>query len=305
MTITLTSRLVFISLRSRPFQPKLVFRTMVTITMPRDPSTLSNYNNWQTKHTVVDVAIDFEKQRLGGSVQLQLQSRTNQESKEILLDTSYLDIKNVKVSGSECAGWKVKDRFEPFGSALSILIAEGVTQGSKVMLDITFSTTEKGTALQWLTPAQTSNKKHPYLFNQSQAIHARSIFPCQDTPDVKSRFEYRIRSPLPVVSSGLPDGICDFKPGEDGASGTLMYKFKQDIPIPSYLFAIASGDIAAAAVGPRSMVATGPEELSDTKWELEGSVEKYLEIAVKLISPYQWTQYNVLVLPPSFPYGVC
>ena len=73
--------------------------------------------------------------------------------------------------------------------------------------------------------------------------------------------------------------------------------------MPSYLFAIASGDIATASIGPRSLVSTGPEELSDAKWELEADTEKFIEVAEKLIYPYQWTQYNVLVLPPSFPYG--
>lgn len=79
------------------------------------------------------------------------------------------------------------------------------------------------------------------LVSQCQSIHARSIFPCQDTPDIKSTFDFNIRSPLPVIASGLFTGAKDFQPGKDGASGTLLYTFKQGIPIPSYLFAIASG----------------------------------------------------------------
>ncbi len=79
------------------------------------------------------------------------------------------------------------------------------------------------------------------LVSQCQAIHARSLFPCQDTPDVKSTFEFNIRSSLPVIASGLFTGAKEFQPGKDGARGTLLYTFKQDIPIPSYLFAVASG----------------------------------------------------------------
>jgi leukotriene-A4 hydrolase len=105
------------------------------------------------------------------------------------------------------------------------------------------------------------------------------------------------RSPLPVVASGLPRGTSDFE------DGTLAYKFRQDIPIPSYLFAVASGDIASASIGPRSLVYTGPEELLKCKTELEEDVEKFIQIAEKLIYPYPWTTYNVLILPPSFPYG--
>ena len=137
----------------------------------------------------------------------------------------------------------------------------------------------------------------PPLVSQCQAIHARSLYPCQDTPAVKSPFSISIRSPLPVVASGLSRGVKDFK------DGTLRYTFQQDIKIPSYLFAIASGDIASASVGPRSLVWTGPEELLKCKKELEGDVERFIEIAEKLVFPYTWTTYDILILPPSFPYG--
>jgi leukotriene-A4 hydrolase len=154
-----------------------------------------------------------------------------------------------------------------------------------------------------MAPSQTSNKKYPYMFSQCQAIHNRSIFPCQDTPDVKSTYEFKIRSPLPVIASGLSTGATLFEHGENGEFGTLQYSFLQEIPMPSYLFALASGDIATASIGPRSLVSTGPEELAEAKWELEADTEKFIEVAEKLIYSYKWTQYNVLVLPPSFPYG--
>lgn len=276
---------------------------MATINMPRDPNTLSNYNNWKTKHTIANFTIDFKKQRLTGSVHLQLESLTDKESEEIVLDTSFLDVQDISVNGSKSKDWVVKDPFEPYGSPLSIKISGGAAKGSVVVVDISLSTTDKCTALQWMTPSQTSNKKFPYMFSQCQAIHNRSIFPCQDTPDVKSTYEFRIRSPLPVVASGLSTGASSFIHGKDGESGTLLYSFRQDIPMPSYLFALASGDIATASIGPRSLVSTGPEELSDAKWELEADTERFIEVAEKLVMPYQWTQYNVLVLPPSFPYG--
>ena len=274
-----------------------------TINMPRDPNTLSNYNNWKTKHTIADLAIDFRKQRLTGTVTLQLESITANESEEIILDTSFLDVQDISVNSSKSKDWVVKDRFEPYGSPLCIKIPGGAAKGSVVAVDIALSTTEKCTALQWMTPSQTSNKKFPYMFSQCQAIHNRSIFPCQDTPDVKSTYDFRIRSPLPVVASGLSTGASSFVHGTNGESGTLLYSFRQEIPMPSYLFALASGDIATASIGPRSLVSTGPEELSDAKWELEADTERFIEVAEKIVLPYQWTQYNVLVLPPSFPYG--
>lgn len=269
----------------------------------RDPNTFSNYNQWKTKHTDVDLAIDFEEQRLAGNVSLSLESLTENESEEVILDTSYLDIKSINIEGLKSTEWYVKDRTEPFGSPLFIKIPGGASKGSLITVGITLLTTEKCTAIQWLKPAQTSNKKFPYMFSQCQAIHNRSIFPCQDTPDVKSTYTFRIRSPLPVVASGLFTGASKFKQKEDKNRGTLLYSFEQLIPIPSYLFAIASGDIATASIGPRSLVSTGPEELSRAKWELEEDTENFIEIAENIIFSYPWTQYNVLVLPPSFPYG--
>lgn len=269
--------------------------------MPRDPNTLSNYNSWKTSHTIANFAIDFKSQRLSGTVTLRLESITDKESEEIVLDTSFLDITAIIIDGNKSNGWEVKDRSEPYGSPLSIQVPGGAAKGSIVSLEIAVSTTDKCTALQWLTPAQTSNKKFPYMFSQCQAIHNRSLFPCQDTPDVKSTYDFHIRSPLPVLASGLPTGASSFQQGENGESGSLLYSFRQEIPMASYLFAIASGDIATASIGPRSLVATGPEELMDTKWELERDTEIFINAAEKLIFPYQWTQYNVLVLPPSFP----
>lgn len=270
---------------------------------PRDPNTLSNYNEWKTKHTVADLAIDFEKQRLAGTVTLQLESLTENASNKITLDTRFLDITSLHLNGKPAATWGIGQTAEPYGSPLSVHVPGGAAKGSIVSLDISLSTTEKCTALQWFAPAQTSNKKFPYMFSQCQAIHNRSIFPCQDTPDVKSTYDFKIRSPHPVVASGLPTGASNFVHGENGKAGTLSYSFHQEIPMPSYLFAIASGDIATASIGPRSLVVTGPEELADAKWEFENDTEKFIQVAEKLVFPYAWTQYNVLVLPPSFPYG--
>ncbi|KAL8693049.1 MAG: hypothetical protein Q9218_002065 [Villophora microphyllina] len=274
-----------------------------TINPPRDPNTLSNYNNFLTTHTTANFVINFEKQCLTGNVILNLKSISDAETKDILLDTSYLNIQNVKLKGESIKKWELLPRFEPYGSALKISVEKEPGKGQELQLDIQLETTEKGIALQWLSPAQTSNKKHPYMFSQCQSIRARAIFPCQDTPDVKSTFDFNIRSPLPVIASGSPTGVHDSQPGKSGGPSTSLYTFKQDIPIPAYLFALASGDIATAPIGPRSTVATGPQELEASKWELEADTERYIQTAEKIVYPYAWGTYNVLILPPSFPYG--
>ncbi|KAF2623686.1 leukotriene A-4 hydrolase [Macroventuria anomochaeta] len=276
----------------------------VEIRTPRDPNTLSNYHNFVTKHTSVDFEIDFEHKILSGAVGLDLESLTDEDVKEIVLDSSFLDISEVKVDGKS-AKFEVGDRIEPYGAPLRITLPSSVPKGEIVSLVIAVSTTKKCTALQWMTPAQTSNKKHPYMFSQCQAIHARSVFPCQDTPDVKSTFSFSLRSPLPVLASGLSTGASDYQPPKnDGEQGTLKYTFEQKVPINSYLFAVASGDLACASIGPRSTVWTGPEELLECQRELEGEIEPFMKAIESTVAPnYQWTQYNILILPPSFPYG--
>jgi len=271
-----------------------------SIHQPRDPNTLSNYNVWRTKHVTADLELEFAKNRCVGTIKLELERlEKGQGSGKVVLDTSFLDIQEVKLAGKK-AKWNLGERFEPYGSPLTIEIPDDHSGDAEI--EVTMATTDKCTAVQWMTPEQTSNKRHPYMFSQCQAIHARSLLPCQDTPDVKSTFTFNIRSPLPVLASGLPTGNKDFRQGEGYAPGTLLYTFDQKIPMPVYLFALASGDLASAQIGPRSCVHTGPEELLASQWEFEPT-EKFIQAAEKIVFPYAWTQYNVLVLPPSFPYG--
>jgi leukotriene-A4 hydrolase len=269
------------------------------MTATRDPCSLSNYGAWRTKHTSVDFKIDFDVKQIHGSVVLQLESQTDKESEEVILDSNSVKISDVRVNDVE-AKWEIKDHSDPFGAPLHVTVPGGVSKGEVIHIKIHVQTTDKCPALQWLSPAQTSNGKHPYIFSQAYPINARSIFPCQDSPDVKSTFSFRLTSKLPVVASGLYVGDRD----HTATLGTeKVYEFEQKIPIPSYLFAVASGDIATARIGPRSIVATGPNELAACKWELENDIEKFLQAAEKLVFPYRWGEYNVLILPPSFPFG--
>ncbi|KAL1873813.1 hypothetical protein VTK73DRAFT_728 [Phialemonium thermophilum] len=266
----------------------------------RDPNTNSNYDAWRTRHTTANLTIDFADKCLRGSVVLELVSQTDKASEEIILDSSHVAVSSVRLNADASTSWEVRPRVEPNGSPLHVSVPHGAAKGETVKLEIELATTAKCTALQWLTPAQTGNKKAPFMFSQAQAIHARSLFPCQDTPDVKSTYSFNITSPYVVVASGVP--VSESSSVEGGEAGRL-YRFEQKVPIPSYLFALASGDIVTAPIGRRSVVATGPNELEASQWELEESMDKFMEAAEKIVFPYRWGEYNVLVLPPSFPYG--
>jgi len=261
----------------------------------RDPNTSANYDAWRTKHTTANLKVEFEQKRLRGSVILELESQTDKASKEIILDSSYLDVASIKLNSAP-SSWEMRDRIGANGSPVHVAVPDGAAKGEVVKLEIDLATTGDCTALQWLTPAQTSNKVAPFMFSQCQAIHARSLFPCQDTPDVKSTYTFNITSPHVVVASGVSKGT-------EGSGPDTVYTFEQKVPIPSYLFALASGDIAEAKIGRCSSVATGPNELAASKWEFEDDMDKFLDAAEKIVFPYKWGEYNVLVLPPSFPYG--
>lgn len=267
----------------------------LTMAPVRDPNTNSNYDAWRTKHTTAHLRVDFSDKRLRGSVVLEMESQTDKVSREVVLDSSHVNVFAVKVDG-KASDWEVKPRAEPNGSPVHVSVPAGLDKGGILKLEIELATTADCTAVQWLTPAQTSNKKAPFMFTQAQAIHARSLFPCQDTPDVKGTVDFNITSPYVVVASGVTSGVEDR--GQE-----KLYKFRQKVPIPSYLFALASGDIAQAPIGKRSSVATGPNELMEAQWELEADMDKFMAAAESLTFPYKWGEYNVLVLPPSFPYG--
>jgi len=256
-----------------------------------DYSTLSNYKDFTVKHTTLNMDINFEKSKISGNVVYQLNRNQNrQQNKQLIhLDTSHLIVSSIQIDGIDTKSFHLEDRVEPLGSKL--IIEPSKELPTEFQLTLAFETTDKCTALQWLTAKQTSGK--PYVFSQLEAIHARSLFPSFDTPSIKSPFSANITSPLPVVFSGISSSDVE---------GT-MYKFEQTVPIPAYLVGIASGDLVSAPIGPRSTVYTEPFRLKDAQWEFNGDVEKFITAAESIIFPYEWGTYDILINVDSYPYG--
>ncbi|KAK7687503.1 hypothetical protein QCA50_009380 [Cerrena zonata] len=250
-----------------------------------DPSTQSNYSNFRVVNTGLDLKIEFSEKKVLGFVNFELENLSS--SDRIVLDTSYLEIFEVSVNKTPVS-YELVSRVEPLGSALVVPLKSN--DSKKLHLQIKYSTTAKCTALQFIE-ASTG----PYLFSQCQAIHARSLYPCFDTPAIKSTFDMKVSSPYPTLMSGRPQ--------EKYADDKDVYYFSQPIPIPSYLVALASGDIEKLPIGPRSDVYSEKFNLKDCQWEFEKDMETFIQIAEDLIFDYEWLKFDALVLPPSFPYG--
>ncbi|HSS00556.1 MAG TPA: M1 family aminopeptidase, partial [Kofleriaceae bacterium] len=167
---------------------------------------------------------------------------------------------------------------------------------------IRYRTSPDASALQWLAPAQTAGRRQPFLFSQCQALHARSIIPLQDTPRLRIRYTAELTIPraLTAVMAAAHRGRSDG--AASSAPDTVVERFEMRQPIPPYLFAFAVGDLAARDLSPRTRVWAEPALLERAAHEF-ADVESMIVAAERLFGPYDWERFDVLAMPPSFPYG--
>lgn len=217
--------------------------------------TLSNFQKALVTHMHLDLDVSFDDKRITGTVTYDV-TLLNDGVPELVLDTNHLQIRAVRIAGKEIEDWSLQDRVEPFGQALHIPLSTAEISDLSTRVEVQYSTTSEGAALQWLKPIQTLGKSHPFVFAQCQAIHARSFFPCQDTPRVKTTYSASVSVPAPLRAcmSALPDGELDPIPDE-GSRRT--FHFKQPVPTPSYLIALGAGNISYRDLGPRSRIYSG------------------------------------------------
>jgi leukotriene-A4 hydrolase len=253
----------------------------------RDPHSFSRPDEVRVEHIVLDLGVDFAKKQLAGTATLRVRNETG--AKTLVLDTNGLDIRRVTV-GNAPVQFQLGAADPIRGRALEIPV-DANTQN--VIID--YATSPDARALQWLEPAMTAGKKHPFLLSQSQAILARTWVPCQDTPGVRFTYDAIVRVPkelLAVMSAENPQAR-----NEEG-----IYRFSMKHPIPSYLLAIAVGDLEFRPFDTRSGVYAEPEVIERAAAEFSDT-PKMMHTAEELYGPYRWDRYDLLVLPPSFPYG--
>jgi leukotriene-A4 hydrolase len=253
-----------------------------------DPHTYSKPEIAVITHMDLDLDVDFKAKKLVGSVTYKIK---HEKAPEIILDTRGLKIKQVMLGEQESeTSFSISPEDSIKGSSLTIPLAP-LTR----VIKIYYETTEKSNALQWLSPQQTADKVHPFLYTQGQPILTRTWIPTQDSPGIRFTYDATIRT-LP----GLMAVMSAENPRQKSHDG--VYTFKQVNPVPAYLIALASGDFQFAETGPRtgvyaelSLLQAAAAEFSDT--------DKMLNVAEKMYGTYNWGRYDLLVLPPSFPFG--
>ena len=256
-----------------------------------DPSSYANISAFVTTHLVIDLTTDFGARVLSGQVSLSFERR-DPSATELVLDTRDLTISKAEAAIGSGAWvetpFKLDAPTPAFGSALRIVMPPGADRAR-----VTYVTSPGAKGLQWLTPAQTAGQKHPFLFSQAQAIQARSFIPLQDTPAVRVTYDATIRTPNELVA---------VMAAERKAAGAGVFQFTMPQPIPSYLIALAVGDLAYRAMDARTGVWAEPSTVEAAAREFSDT-GRMIEATEHLYGPYRWGQYDLLVLPPSFPFG--
>ncbi len=243
-------------------------------------------------HVDLDLRADFTTRTMAGTATLDV--LTAPGAKEVVLDTDGLTIRSVTDGKGRALAWKVGASEEYKGAPLTIQL-----NGAKKIV-IAYQAAPTARALQWLPPQLTAGKKKPYLFSQGQAINNRSWIPTQDSPGIRQTWTAKITVPADLVA--VMSGERLTPAGEPAANGQRTYRFAMDKPVPPYLIALAVGDLAFKPLGKRTGVWTEPSMLDRSAYEL-ADTEKMVEAAEGLYGAYRWGRYDLLVLPPSFPFG--
>lgn len=290
MTLGLSLALAACSTVAPPQEARMV-APILTTPDALDTSTYARPQEARVTHVALDLELDFAARAVRGTATLDVLARPGVG--EVVLDSDGLVIESVTNAAGKPLGWTVGEPAGEKGAPLAIALGE-----DKQVL-IRYRANPQASALQWLAPEQTAGKQHPFLFSQGQAILNRSWIPTQDSPGIRQTWEARIVAPKPldVVMSGILQG----EP-EDLGNGTRAFRFAMDKPVAPYLIAIAAGDIDFRAIGPRTGVWAEPAMLDRAHAEVV-ETEAMVTAAEALYGPYRWGRYDMIVLPPAFPYG--
>ncbi len=237
------------------------------------------------KHLHLDITADLQQRVISGTASYDIEANADR----IVFDTEDLVIDSVTLDNGTKAEFELGDSTF-LGRPLIVKLTEGVKK-----VNIAYRTTSRSKALQWLEPRQTLGKTHPFLFTQGQAILTRTWIPIQDSPGIRITYSARVKTDPQLMAV-----MSASNPTEKNAEG--IYEFRMDQPIPAYLIALSIGDLEFKPIGKRTGVYAEPGTVEKAAYEF-ADMERMLEAAEKLYGPYRWERYDVIVLPPSFPFG--
>ncbi len=251
----------------------------------------ANIDAIHTKHLHLELEVDFKLEKLRGVARHIME---NHGTNKAIFDINGLIIRRV-TTGIESDEVEVKfilgDTKDPIlGQALIVSITEKTKQ-----VNIYYETTSDSEALDWLDSALTSSKNKPFLYTQGQAILTRTWIPIQDAPSNRITYSADLKVP-----SDLMAVMSASNPIEKNSEGAYHFEMKQ--PIPCYLIALAVGDLVYGDLGNHTGVYCEPELLKASMYEFE-DLPDMMEAAEKLYGKYAWEQYDLLILPYSFPFG--
>jgi leukotriene-A4 hydrolase len=269
----------------------LLLLTLAAAAPATDVHSLGNPAEVRTTHLSLDLRLRFEDKTIAGTTGLTL-SYPKGPADHLDLDTRDLKIKKVTAlpSGRDLP-FTLQPPVPHLGQRLRITLPRPAPRRVRVE----YETSPQASALQWLEPRQTTSGKLPFLFTQSQAIHARSWIPCQDSPGVRVTYDAVVRAPAGMTVVMSAAHLAHRK--DEG-----VFRFRLQRPIPPYLIALAAGEIAFKALSSRTGVYAEPAVLEKAAWEF-ADVEKMVQVTERLYGPYRWGRWDTIVLPPSFPYG--
>ena len=253
-----------------------------------DTHTLSNYKDLPIVNTHLELSVNFQERKLKGSVTHEFEA--NRKINLLKLDTKYLKIDSIQDGDGNTLEYSLGEFDELLGSPLSVNLNP---KSNSVV--IFYETTKKSEALDWLVPNQTAGKMYPFMYTQGQSIFTRSWIPIQDTPGIRITYSAKIKTPknmMAVMSAANPQEM----------DTNNVYSFKMNQPIPPYLIALAVGNLEFKAIDSRTGVYAEPSMVVKCANELI-DMGKMVDSAENLYGAYNWDRYDVIVLPPSFPFG--
>ena len=273
--------------------PEPLVAPILTSPEALDTSTYARPQEARVTHVDLDLDLDFTAQRVGGVAELRLLVAPGEE--RLVLDSYGLEIEKITDTRGAELSYSVGETVEAGGKGAPLTIALNGARNIR----IAYKAPADASALQWLSPEQTAGKVHPFLFSQGQAIRNRTWIPTQDSPGIRQTWAARITAPKPldVVMSGVRQG----EP-EDLGDGRRAFRFVMDKPVPPYLIALAAGDIDFKAIGSRTGVWAEPSVLPRAHAEV-ADTEEMVVAAERLYGAYRWGRYDMIVLPPAFPFG--